>query len=76
METEARIERIIQKARDAQNGGWGAQSTGEKLISAIVLNRPEWLDTMNYTIAEAIDHIGPQWLALIPKAARALQDEQ
>lgn len=69
------LEHIIRKARDAQNGGWGVQSTGEKLTSAIVLNRPDWLEAMDYTMAEAIERIGPQWLALIPKAARALQDE-
>jgi hypothetical protein len=33
---------------------------------------------MRYTLAEAIDRVGPEWLALIPEAARVLEyeDEQ
>ena len=69
------LEHIIQKARDARNGGWSVQSTGEKLASAIILNRLDWLEAMDYTMVEAIERIGPEWMALIPKAARALQDE-
>ena len=58
-----------------KRGGWGPQSTGEKLASALVLNRPDWIASMDYTLAEAIDRVGAQWLALIPTAARTLRDE-
>ncbi len=51
------------------------QSTGEKLASALVLNRPDWIAEMNYTLAEAIDRLEPEWLALIPTAERTLRDE-
>ena len=51
------------------------QSTGEKLASALVLNRPDWIAEMNYTLAEAIDRLEPEWLALIPTADRTLRDE-
>ena len=51
------------------------QSTGEKLASALVLNRPDWIASMDYTLAEAIDRVGPEWLALIPTAERTLRDE-
>lgn len=30
---------------------------------------------MRYTLAEAIERVGPQWLALIPEAGRALEYE-
>lgn len=69
------LQQIIGKARDAKAGGFGVLSTGEKLTVAFVLNRPEWLASMNYTMAEAIERIGLSWLALIPDAARALADD-
>ncbi|KGU42927.1 hypothetical protein [Xanthomonas citri] len=47
-------------------------STGEKLAAALALNRFDWLAKMDYTIAEAIERIGPQWAALIPDAAKLL----
>ncbi|MVA52665.1 hypothetical protein GOZ84_17915 [Agrobacterium vitis] len=64
---------IITKARDAKNGGFGLLSTGEKFAAALVLNRPDWLSEMNYTLAEAIERVGSKWLPLIPDAARALE---
>ncbi|WP_292597840.1 hypothetical protein [Mesorhizobium sp.] len=51
-------------------------STGEKLAAALVLNRPDRLAEMNYTLAEAIGRVGPEWLSLIPEAARALEYEE
>ena len=78
MSRDTELEHIVRKARDAKNGGFGVLSTGEKLAVALVLNRPEWLADMHYTLAEAIERVGPEWLALIPEAARALEyeDEQ
>lgn len=73
--TMSELDHIIRKARDAKRGGWGVQSTGEKLASALVLNRPDWIAEMNYTLAEAIDRLEPEWLALIPTAERTLRDE-
>ena len=73
--TMSELDHIIRKARDAKRGGWGVQSTGEKLASALVLNRPDWIAAMDYTLAEAIDRVGPEWLALIPTAERTLRDE-
>ncbi len=69
------LDHIIRKSRDARSGGFGVLSTGEKLAVALVLNRPDWLASMDYTLAEAIDRVGAQWLALIPQAARVLNDE-
>ena len=69
------LKHILNKCRDAKNGGFGVLSTGEKLAAALVLNRPDWLVSMNYTIAEAIECVGAEWVALIPTAERMLRDE-
>jgi hypothetical protein len=71
------FQQMLSKARDALRGGrdaWAAQSTGEKLAVALVLNRADWLEEMNYTIAEAIGRIGVDWASAVPDVARALRD--
>lgn len=68
---------LFRKAQEAQRGGrdaWSCMSTGEKVAVALVLNRADWLKAMNYTIAEAIDRTGSEWVALIPRIARELED--
>lgn len=70
---------LLGNARDAKRGGrdaWAVQSTGEKVAVALVLNQPNWLASMKYTLAEAIDRTGPEWLALIPRVERELRDEE
>lgn len=57
---------LLGKARDAKQGGrdaWCVQSTGEKVAVALVLNRADWLASIDYTIPEAIERIGPEWFA-------------
>ena len=69
---------LLRKARDAQHGGhssWAVQSTGEKVAVALVLNRPDWLAEVDYTIAEAMDRSGADWVSMIPKVARQLTEE-
>lgn len=68
---------LLAKARDAATGGenaWSVQSTGEKLAVALVLNRFDWLQAMDYSIAEAIERVGPQWSGMIPAVAKAIRD--
>ncbi len=75
---EPEFDHLLRKSRDAMLGGreaWSPQSTGEKLAVAMVLNKPEWIAAMDYTLAEAIYRIGPEWLELIPRVMRALRDE-
>jgi len=70
------FDHLFRKAQDAKRGGvdsWHVQSTGEKVAVALVLNRADWLASMNYTLAEAIDR-SASWLGIIPKVARALAD--
>lgn len=73
-----RYEHLLRKCRDAQRGGhdaWAVQSTGEKVAVALVLNRADWLAAFGYTIAEAIDRSGLEWIAIIPQVARTLSEE-
>ncbi|MDH4908286.1 hypothetical protein ACWA5G_09980 [Xanthomonas axonopodis pv. ricini] len=67
------LRHIIGKSRDAERGGFGSLSTGEKLAAALALNRFDWLVQMDYSIAQAIERIGPSWAALIPDAAKQLE---
>lgn len=74
---DAEFRHFFGKAKDAKSGGkdaWDAQSTGEKVAVALALNKPEWLASMGYTLAEAIDRTGPQWIALVQPVERALRD--
>jgi hypothetical protein len=67
------------KARDAMRGGhdaWAVQSTGEKVAVALVLNRADWLAEMGYTIAEAIERAGQDWVDVIPYIARRIEEER
>ena len=78
-ERNPRYEHLLHKAQDAKRGGhdaWAAQSTGEKVAVALVLNRADWLAEYGYTIAEAIDRAGLDWVEVIPQIARQLGDEE
>ena len=74
-----RYEHLLHKSRDAKRGGhdaWTVQSTGEKVAVALVLNRADWLAEIDYTIPEAIDRSGGDWVAVIPQVARQLAEEE
>ena len=72
-------EHLLRKARDAKRGGhdaWRVQSTGEKVAVALTLNRADWLAEIDYTIPEAIERSGAEWVAVIPQIARQLAEEE
>ena len=74
-----RYNHLLNKARSAKRGGhsvWAVQSTGEKVAVALVLNRADWLEEFDYTIAEAIERAGQEWVAIIPQVARQLAEEE
>ena len=48
----------------------------ERVAVALVLNRADWLSEIEYTIAEAIERSGPEWVAIIPQIARQLAEEE
>lgn len=74
-----RYNHLLNKARNARRGGhdaWAVQSTGEKVAVALVLNRADWLAEYDYTIPEAIERAGQEWVAMIPQVARQLANEE
>ncbi|MGC1871022.1 MAG: hypothetical protein WA700_08700 [Acidobacteriaceae bacterium] len=74
----ARYEHLLRKSLDAMRGGhaaWSVQSTGERVAVALVLNRADWLAEIDYSISEAIERSGPEWVAIIPQVARQLAEE-
>lgn len=73
--TDHVLNQILDKSRTALAGSFNVLSTGEKLAAALVLNRAEWLEKMDYTMAEAIERVGADWLARIPEAARVMAHE-
>ena len=73
-----RYEHLLRKSRDAKRGGrdaWGVQSTGERVAVALALNRADWLSEIDYTIPEAIERSGAEWVSIIPQVARQLAEE-
>lgn len=70
------FEHMVGKARQAAQGGFDVLSTGEKLAAALILNRHDWLSMMGYTIAEALARVGAEWVAMIPAAAKLLNDTE
>jgi len=73
-----RYNHLLNKACQAMRCGrsaWAVQSTGEKVVVALVLNRADWLDELGYTVAEAIERAGQEWVAIIPQVARQLAVE-
>ena len=74
-----RFAHLFRKSRDANQGGhdaWAVQSTGEKVAVALVLNRADWLAEIGYTLPQAIERSGAEWVAVIPQIARQLAEEE
>lgn len=64
---DTRMLNIVQRAT---HYGIGTMSLGEALTAALVLDRSDWLHERGYSIAEALDRIGPGWAARLPEVAR------
>ena len=47
-----------------------------RLAVALVLNRADWLVGIDYTIPEAIERSGAEWVSIIPQVARQLAEEE
>lgn len=69
------FETLMHNVRRAANGGIEAMSTGEALAAALVLNRSDWLSSMDYTIAEALGRIDEPWVGMLSRAEKAWRQE-
>ncbi|MBN8728163.1 MAG: hypothetical protein J0H15_10760 [Xanthomonadales bacterium] len=60
---------LLHKAEGAKQrrGEAWAVSRGEELSVAMGLSQPDWITSMWYTLAEAVDRIGPEWMELVPR---------
>lgn len=71
--TDPVLQQVLEAARTARDGHVGVLSTTERLAAALVLNRGDWLHDAGHTMATAIARLGPEWMAAVPEAARALR---
>jgi len=65
--------RMLAIVQHAAQYGIGTMSLGEALTAALVLDRNDWLRDRGYTMADALDRIGPDWAARIPEVAKQFQ---
>ena len=64
------------RAIESGHAGWAQQPTSEKLAIALVLNRADWLEDLGYTIADAIELAGKEWVSVLPQVARRILEEE
>ncbi|UKE73242.1 hypothetical protein [Xanthomonas graminis] len=70
------LDRTVAVARAAlKYSGPGPLSTGEALTAALVLNRHDWLTTLGYTIAEALDRVDSDTIQRLRAAERIVLEE-
>lgn len=63
---------LVQKCRDARAGGWERLGLSDQLLTALVLNRADWLGRLGYTIPMALRHLGSERVEFIPDVERVL----
>lgn len=56
---------VVWAVKQSRLGGFNSLSTGQKVAAALMLNRFDWLESMGYTMAEAIYRLDQDWLAAI-----------
>jgi hypothetical protein len=69
----ATLDTLISIAKRARSGGYSVMSLGEKLAAALILNRPDWIIALDYTLADALDRVGQDWVRLIPTASQHVE---
>jgi hypothetical protein len=47
-------------------------STGEQLAVALILNKPGWLKAQGYTMLEAVERVGEEWMCAAIRTQKAL----
>ncbi len=67
--------RMLNIAQEAALHGIGTMSLGEALTAALILNCCDWLREQGYSIAQALDRIGPEWTARLREVERQFYDE-
>ena len=79
LEHSERSTYLLNKSRraiESGRAGWAQQPTSEKLAIALVLNRADWLEDLGYTIADAIELAGKEWISVLPQVSRRILNEE
>ena len=65
------IERLnrMADACAANPGHRSVLSTGERLAVALILDRSDWLAEWQYTMLQAIERVGADWMTAVRQAA-------
>lgn len=67
---------LLRQALQAKRAGecaWAEMNTRDKLSVALVLNRPDWLSRLDYTIANALVRAGDEWVSAIPRISHLIE---
>ncbi|MDW3682993.1 hypothetical protein RA280_14795 [Cupriavidus sp. CV2] len=76
MKNDVEYQHLLAKVRHARDGGYDVLSTGEKLVAALVLNRFDWLQATGYTMAQAVERVGAEWVSMLSQAERDIADDE
>jgi hypothetical protein len=68
------LDRLAIKVAKGNRDGVGVLSTGEAVYVALAANDAALLKDLNYTIAEAIARLGPDWTAKLVERWQYLGD--
>lgn len=52
----------------------GILSTGELLMVALILNKPDWIEEAGYSLTELLERLGAEEICLVLKAARSIKN--
>lgn len=75
----AEFNHLLAKAKEVHHNGqdsWYPLSRGEQLAIALILNEPMWIFEIGYTLAEAVDRIGPDWCSMLVRVQATLSMEK
>jgi hypothetical protein len=48
-------------------------STGEQLAVALILNKPRWIKEQGYTMLEAVERVGEEWMLAAIRTQKAFR---
>jgi len=69
------LDAVLHPCRKARDGKWGVLTTTEKLTVALVINRPDCIAELGFTLAQAIERVGMEQVAVMPTAVQRLAAE-
>ena len=62
-----RLDAVAGRLREGDEDSFWVLSTGERLYAALAASRADLLETCDYTVAQALGRIGPEWTVALVK---------